>query len=95
MNGIELRNSIDIVLNFSQVVPDVRRDDDMDIRQYVWFKSVPVGDKPECQVISGVVFTKHVVHKKMTCNFTQPRILMLTCAIEYQVGYSRILNSES
>ena len=80
---------------FSQVVPDVRRDDDMDIRQYVWFKAVPVGDKPECQVISGVVFTKHVVHKKMTCNFTQPRILMLSCAIEYQVEYFRILNSET
>lgn len=71
---------------YFQVVPDVRRDDDMDIRQYVWFKKVPTGDKPECQVISGVVFPKNVVHKKMNCSFTQPKILMLSCAIEYQVS---------
>eukprot|EP00794_Sanderia_malayensis_P017724 gene17724-19496_t len=74
-----------IVTRISEkVVPDARRDDDMDIRRYVWFKKVPVGDVPECQVVSGVVFTKNVVHKKMNSNLTQPRILMLSCAIEYQ-----------
>ena len=73
------------VFVFCQVVPDVRREDDMDIRRYVWIKKVPGGQEPDCEVVSGVVFTKNVAHKKMTCHFTQPRILMLGCAIEYQV----------
>eukprot|EP00795_Rhopilema_esculentum_P013781 gene13781-4710_t len=84
-----------IVVRISeQVVPDVRRDDDMDIRQYVWFKIVPVGDKPECQVVSGVAFPKNVVHKKMTCSFTQPKILMLSCAIEYQRVENKLTSIE-
>ena len=57
----------------------------MDIRHYVWFKKVPLGDRPDLKVVSGVVFPKNVVHKKMNCSFTHPKILMLSCAIEYQV----------
>ena len=74
------------------MVPDVRRDDDMDIRRYVWFKKIPVGDKPDLQVISGVVFPKNVVHKKMNCSFTHPKILMLSCAIEYQVSIVEVVD---
>lgn len=68
----------------NKVVPDVRRDDDMDIRTYVWITNVPGGLKKDSHLISGVVFCKNVSHKRMTDYFLQPRILMMSCAIEYQ-----------
>ncbi|XP_065655744.1 1-phosphatidylinositol 3-phosphate 5-kinase isoform X3 [Hydra vulgaris] len=66
------------------VVPDVHRDDDMDIRRYVWFTKVPGGLKSDCHLINGVVFPKNVSHKRMNTVFTSPKILMMSCAIEYQ-----------
>lgn len=68
------------------MIPDVRRDDDMDIRRYVWINKVPGGMKTECHFVSGVVFRKNVAHKRMNDTFMQPAILMMSCAIEYQVG---------
>jgi len=73
-----------VQFNF-QVVPDVRRDD-MDIRRYVWITKVAGGQKTDCHFVSGVVFRKNVAHKRMSGTFTSPAILMLSCAIEYQVG---------
>ena len=65
-------------------MPDVRRDD-MDIRRYVWITKVAGGLKTDCHFVSGVVFRKNVAHKRMSGTFTSPAILMLSCAIEYQV----------
>ncbi|KAG8194044.1 hypothetical protein JTE90_028386 [Oedothorax gibbosus] len=67
------------------VHPDVKNDsDDMDIRQYVQFKKIPGGNKSESSIISGVVFSKTVVHKKMRQKIHNPTILLLSSAISYQ-----------
>ncbi|XP_048579850.1 1-phosphatidylinositol 3-phosphate 5-kinase isoform X3 [Nematostella vectensis] len=73
-----------------RVRPDVRADDDMNIRQYVKFKKIPGGSRDECKLISGVVFTKNVSHKKMSCVFNNPQILVLCCAIDYQRNENRL-----
>ena len=70
---------------FVQVTPDVHKDDDMDIREYVKFKKIPGGSKSDCEMISGVVFTKNIANKKMSSVLHHPRILVLSCAIDYQV----------
>ena len=70
-------------------MPDVRRDD-MDIRRYVWIIKVVGGEKVDCRFISGVVLRKNVAHKRMSDSFTSPSILMLSCAIEYQVGINKM-----
>ena len=57
----------------------------MDIREYVKFKKIPGGSKSDCEMISGVVFTKNIANKKMSSVLHHPRILVLSCAIDYQV----------
>ena len=69
----------------AQVTPDVRRDDDMNICEYVKFKKIPGGNKSDCEMISGVVFTKNIANKKMASMLSNPKILVLRCAIDYQV----------
>ncbi|XP_077997927.1 1-phosphatidylinositol 3-phosphate 5-kinase-like [Glandiceps talaboti] len=75
-----------LVRKISELVkPDVRHDDDdMDIRQYVQFKKVPGGQKTDSCMVNGVVCTKNVAHKKMRTHIINPKILLLTAAIEYQ-----------
>lgn len=58
----------------------------MDIRHYVKIKKIPGGSRSECRIVSGVVCTKNVVHKKMATAITQPQILMLACPVEFQVS---------
>lgn len=67
------------------MTPDVRRDDDMNICEYVKFKKIPGGNKSHCEMISGVVFTKNIANKKMASMLSNPKILVLRCAIDYQV----------
>ena len=71
---------------FIQVTPDNRKDDSMDICEYVKFKKIPGGNKSDCEMISGVVFTKNIANKKMASVLNHPKILMLNCAIDYQVS---------
>uniref|UniRef100_A0AAG5DAA2 1-phosphatidylinositol-3-phosphate 5-kinase n=1 Tax=Anopheles atroparvus TaxID=41427 RepID=A0AAG5DAA2_ANOAO len=58
--------------------------DAMDIRNYVYFKKVPGGERCESQILGGVVFSKNVAHKEMPQKVDKPRILLLQCAIAYQ-----------
>ncbi|XP_052862885.1 putative 1-phosphatidylinositol 3-phosphate 5-kinase [Anopheles cruzii] len=58
--------------------------DAMDIRNYVYFKKVPGGERNESQILGGVVFSKNVAHKDMPQKVDKPRILLLQCAIAYQ-----------
>uniref|UniRef100_A0A182YC39 1-phosphatidylinositol-3-phosphate 5-kinase n=1 Tax=Anopheles stephensi TaxID=30069 RepID=A0A182YC39_ANOST len=58
--------------------------DAMDIRNYVYFKKVPGGDRSESQILGGVVFSKNVAHKEMSQKVDKPKILLLQCAIAYQ-----------
>ncbi|XP_025088502.1 1-phosphatidylinositol 3-phosphate 5-kinase-like [Pomacea canaliculata] len=67
------------------VRPDVRSEaDDLDVRRYVHIKKIPVGQKHDTSLIHGLMFTKNIAHKKMHQQITNPRILLLRGAIEYQ-----------
>ncbi|KAK3729009.1 hypothetical protein QZH41_011466, partial [Actinostola sp. cb2023] len=79
----------------AKVSPDVRNDDDMDIRRYVKFKKIPGGSKSDCQVIWGVGFTKNISNKKMCSSFNNPKILVLCCAIDYQRKENRLASLDS
>jgi len=70
----------------------VRKDDEMDICQYVKFKKIPGGNKSDCEMISGVVFTKNIANKKMASVLNHPKILVLSCAIDYQVSNTKELD---
>ncbi|KAJ7369279.1 hypothetical protein OS493_040087 [Desmophyllum pertusum] len=61
----------------------------MDICEYVKFKKIPGGNKSDCEMISVVVFTKNIANKKMACVLTNPKILVLSCAIDYQRNENR------
>ncbi|KAK7516566.1 uncharacterized protein IWZ02DRAFT_454510 [Phyllosticta citriasiana] len=65
------------------VNPDVQRSDDIDIRHYIKLKKIPGGRPGDTSYISGVVFTKNVALKSMPRSIPQPRVLIVTFAIEY------------
>lgn len=83
-----------------KVKMDVYNDDFMDIRHYIKVKKIPGGQKSACSFVSGVVFSKHVTHKKMQLSFRNPRILLLKCALEFQrhdnqlSSFDTLLNQE-
>ncbi|XP_014674475.1 PREDICTED: 1-phosphatidylinositol 3-phosphate 5-kinase-like [Priapulus caudatus] len=67
------------------VRPDVKHEgDDMDIRQYVHIKKVPGASKTDTKIIHGIVCSKNVAHKNMMTQITNPKVLLLRSAIEYQ-----------
>ncbi|XP_068101047.1 1-phosphatidylinositol 3-phosphate 5-kinase isoform X2 [Hyperolius riggenbachi] len=75
---------VPVVCQVVQTVrPDVKNDDDMDIRQYVHLKKIPGGKKSDSMVVNGFVCTKNIAHKKMNASIKSPKILLLKCSIEY------------
>ncbi|CAH1788888.1 unnamed protein product, partial [Owenia fusiformis] len=67
------------------VRPNIKDDeDDMDIRQYVQIKKIPGDQKSSTTIFHGAVFTKHVAHRKMSQNMTNPKVLLLKPSLEYQ-----------
>ena len=67
-----------------KVRTDVTSEDFMDVRFYCKIKKIPGGRKSACSFVHGVVFSKHVTHKKMDLSIRNPRILLLKCAFEFQ-----------
>lgn len=65
------------------VDPDVQRGDDMDIRHYIKLKKVPGGRPGDTSYVSGIVFSKNVALKTMARSISNPRIVIVTFAIEY------------
>ncbi|SMY23254.1 unnamed protein product [Zymoseptoria tritici ST99CH_1A5] len=65
------------------VEPDVQAGDDMDIRHYIKLKKVPGGRPGDTSYVSGVVFSKNVALKSMARSISNPRIVIVTFAIEY------------
>lgn len=65
------------------VDPDVQSGDDVDIRNYVKLKKIPGGKPGDTAYISGLIFTKNVALKSMSRLVMQPRILIVTFALEY------------
>lgn len=49
----------------------------------------------DCKYVDGVVITKNLTHKKMRNYFTTPRILLLSCSLEYQRVEGRLLFFDS
>ena len=74
-----------LILTASHTVStDITPDDHMDISTYCKVKKIPGGRMSSSSFINGVVFTKHVTHKKMNMSLRNPRILLLKCAFEFQ-----------
>ncbi|KAF7509055.1 hypothetical protein GJ744_008450 [Endocarpon pusillum] len=75
---------VPILLKATDTVdPDVQRGDDIDIRHYVKIKKIPGGRPGDTSYISGLVFTKNLALKSMPRSIQQPRILIITFALEY------------
>jgi 1-phosphatidylinositol-3-phosphate 5-kinase len=72
------------------VSPAICAGDHMDIRPYVKLKTIPGGSVNECCYIDGVVFRKHVVHKRMARTCRNPRILLMSGGIEFLRTCSRL-----
>lgn len=58
--------------------------EEMDIRKHVKIKTITGGNKQDSQIINGVVFTKHVAHRKMRKEIENPKILLLNCPIVFR-----------
>jgi chaperonin GroEL (HSP60 family) len=47
-------------------------------------KRVSGGSVEESCCINGLVFAGNVVHKRMRCTISNPRVMLLGCGIEYE-----------
>ncbi|KNG44207.1 1-phosphatidylinositol-3-phosphate 5-kinase [Stemphylium lycopersici] len=76
------------------VNPDVDRGDDIDVRNYIKLKKIPGGKPKDTAYISGVVFTKNVALRSMPRKITNPRIAIITFAIEYARHQAHFMSLE-
>ncbi len=74
----------------SSVRPNVVDGDAMDISHYVKIKTVPGGSPSDCAYVDGVVFRKQLAHKRMRPVIDRPRVLLMSCALEYQRNDNRL-----
>ena len=68
----------------ASVKPNADLPEEMDIRKHVKIKTITGGNKQDSRIYNGVVFTKHVAHRKMRKEIENPKILLLTCPIVFQ-----------
>ncbi|PSR82048.1 hypothetical protein BD289DRAFT_484105 [Coniella lustricola] len=68
----------------SDVDPNTRIGDLMDIRHYVKLKKIPGGKPGDTSYVSGVIFTKNLALKSMPRRIANPRIVIVSFPIEYQ-----------
>lgn len=64
--------------------PNVRNEDELDIRRYIKIKKIPGGKIDESHYVDGIVATKNVIHKQMLKGVSNARVLLITFALEYQ-----------
>lgn len=76
------------------VNPDVDRGDDIDVRNYIKLKKIPGGKPRDTAYVSGVVFTKNVALRSMPRNILNPRIIIITFAIEYARHQTHFMSLE-
>ena len=72
------------------VKPDVTKRDMMDICEYVKIKKIPGGCMENSSLIYGVVCSKNVTNKRMKTSFCRPRILLLTCSVEFERSTTKL-----
>ncbi|PSN69893.1 hypothetical protein BS50DRAFT_298976 [Corynespora cassiicola Philippines] len=77
-----------------EVDPDLNRGDDMDIRHYIKLKKIAGGRPRDTSYVSGVVFTKNIALKSMPRNVSNPRIVIVTFAIEYARHQTHFMSLE-
>lgn len=73
---------------------DVDRGDDIDIRNYIKLKKIPGGKPRDTAYVSGVVFTKNVALRSMPRSIANPRIIVITFAIEYARHQTHFMSLE-
>ncbi|KAH7078196.1 hypothetical protein FB567DRAFT_533374 [Paraphoma chrysanthemicola] len=76
------------------VVPNANRGDDIDVRNYIKLKKIPGGKPRDTAYVSGVVFTKNVALRSMPRNIINPRIGIITFAIEYARHQTHFMSLE-
>jgi 1-phosphatidylinositol-3-phosphate 5-kinase len=76
------------------VNPNVRQDEDMDIRHFVKVKKIPGGKPGDTSYVSGVVFTKNLALKSMPRTISNPRIVIVSFSIEYQRHQQHFMSLE-
>ncbi|KAF2192109.1 hypothetical protein K469DRAFT_620091 [Zopfia rhizophila CBS 207.26] len=76
------------------VNPDVQRNDDIDIRHYIKLKKIPGGRPSDTSYVSGVVFSKKVALKSMLRSIPNPRIIIVTFALEYARHQTHFMSLE-
>ncbi|KAF2794105.1 hypothetical protein K505DRAFT_374840 [Melanomma pulvis-pyrius CBS 109.77] len=76
------------------VNPNVQRSDDIDIRHYIKLKKIPGGKPRDTSYVSGVVFRKNIALKSMPRSIPNPRIIIVTFAIEYARHQTHFMSLE-
>lgn len=67
----------------SNLNPNVRGGDSIDVRAFVKIKKVPGGKISDSEYVDGIVITKNVAHKGMPRRLVNPRIMLLTFPLDY------------
>lgn len=67
----------------TNVSPNVRVGDFIDVRAYVKIKKVPGGKISDSEYVDGIVISKNVAHKAMARRLVNPRIMVVTFPLDY------------
>jgi len=82
-------------LAVNRVQPNTRFGDKLSAADYVSIKVIPGGSIQDCQYIDGTVIAGQPAHKKMKRRIVDPRVLLLSCAIEYDRTGMRFASIDS
>jgi 1-phosphatidylinositol-3-phosphate 5-kinase len=63
--------------------PNVRAGDSIDVRAFVKIKKVPGGRISDSEYVDGIVISKNVTHKAMPRRLVSPRIMVVTFPLDY------------
>lgn len=77
------------------VHPNVKKGDLMDIRPYIKIKTIPGGKIKDCAYLSGIVFRKTVIHKRMAKEIENPSIMLLAGGVEFVRSEHRLMSLET
>ena len=74
--------------------PDVRAGDSIDVRAHVKVKKVPGGKISDSEYVDGIVITKNVAHKAMARRLVNPRIMIVTFPLDYHRVENQFMSLE-
>ena len=63
--------------------PNTRAGDSIDVRAFVKIKKVPGGKISDSEYVDGIVISKNVAHKAMPRRLVNPRIMVVTFPLDY------------